>query len=106
MKTILGSNIEIIGPNAELIANHINDQIRGGRLMTTIESQKLIGSTALLYAGAVEETLVTITDFKLAYGVARALVKNERNGKTAWRNLDTLKINAEPSEVADGRRSD
>ena len=51
----------------------------------------MIGRSAKLNHGTVEETRVVIEDVKQAYGVTRALVKNG-NGKTAWRNLDTLKM--------------
>ena len=60
--------------------------------MTTLETQKLIGSTARLYSGSVGEFEVKILDIKNAYGVQRALVENPLNKKTAWKNLDTLTI--------------
>ena len=60
--------------------------------MTTLETQKLIGSKCRLNAGTVEETIATIRDVKASYGVARALVENDMNKKTAWKNLDTLKL--------------
>ena len=60
--------------------------------MTTNETKSLIGSKRLLHAGNVEETSVTIRDVKASYGVVRALVENDLNKKTAWKNLDTLKL--------------
>lgn len=62
--------------------------------MTANESKDIIGSTALLNAGSVEETRVTIKDFKQAYGCDRVLIENVLNKTTAWRNLSTLKIEA------------
>jgi hypothetical protein len=59
--------------------------------MTATETAQLINKPCLLHAGTVEEVRLTVTDVKSAYGVARCLVKNA-NGKTAWRNLNTLKI--------------
>lgn len=60
--------------------------------MTTLEKQKLIGKPARLNAGTVDETKVTISDVRNAFGRLDALVVNPLNWKTCWRALDGVKL--------------